>query len=120
MIDWIQRTVRRVHEVPDGWEWSKARVLDAPDGYVRIEGGVPQGVYRSGLRKGHRKWPKQLQRFWLTWKQVEEEKLRYEADEGLCARCEGTGRMGVGWNKERGRLTETCERCGGTGQAPVG
>ena len=120
MIDWIQRAVERAHQVPEGWQWSFSSCIDAPEGFVRIGGAVPDGVYRSGPRKGRPKWPKEQQTLWITWDQVEEEKRLYEEADGLCARCEGTGKMNVGWSKEMGKLMERCERCGGTGQAPVG
>jgi hypothetical protein len=110
VIDFFSLAVQRMHGQPPEWQWCK---LDAnmPEDFILIEGAVPVGVVRSGKRKGSPKWPAAANRskHYVRKSFVDSLKEEWEAVNGICSSCEGSGSSKACSNGK-------CFRCKGTGK----
>lgn len=102
-----------------GWvgdQWQAARAASI------VTGGVPDGVYSRGPRKGQprlNKWiPGTKEKIVVTDAEMNAYAMVYESDHGKCYNCKGTGQEYYGWSRKTGNMLRTCTRCGGSGQAP--
>jgi hypothetical protein len=82
-----------------------------------VEGCVPEGVYRSGRRKGQPRFIGPKSKVVVTQAELENTASEYEGETGKCWDCHGTGRVVTGWSEPDGTRYATCSRCGGKGEA---
>ena len=97
----------------EGW---KAYRWEDCDGDSIVTGDVPNGVYRSGKRKGRPRFNGPGQKVIVTKAELQSRAATYEAETGRCWDCKGTGQAWVGWSKAEGARYSTCSRCSGTGE----
>ena len=105
-------TARRFRRnLPPGWRILSVRPL--PCYGWELWGAAPIGFISRGPRKGQPKWPPQ--REWLdvviSIQEVEDTRLQWEAETGLCSWCGSSGRYATGVE---------CPHCCGTGKAGGG
>lgn len=75
-------------------------------------------VYKSGPRKGERKWVKGSDVFEFVTREDADAAMRaYETETGKCGRCK-EGQEPWGWSSTEGSRYRTCGRCKGTGAKP--
>ena len=99
----------------DGWEAYK---WEACDDDSIVTGDIPDGVYRSGPRKGQPRFNKATaRRVIITRAELQVIATAYEAETGKCWDCKGTGQTWAGWSKTEGTKYRECQRCAGTGEA---
>ena len=98
----------------EGWE---AYRWEDCDGDSIVTGDVPDGVYRSGPRKGRPRFKGPGRRVIITRSDMWAVATAYEAETGKCWDCKGTGQTWAGWSKAEGTHYRECQRCGGTGEA---
>lgn len=112
--------IQRQYGMPPGWEWCGLMQLDRnrPGLGVIVEGAVP-GVYKSGPRKGKKKWPprKECQTFTVLKTEMDAFLLEWEQETGLCHKCQGEGRIIRRIFARSDDDYRTCPRCNGTGKA---
>jgi hypothetical protein len=118
MTNFYLETLVRLGRVSSDWRLLEMSCRDVPDGYLRMKGAIPTGVYRSGKRKGRCKFPKQLDTHWITDADVESTKFIYEQTTGKCHECEGTGKSWCGWGVDTGHRYKDCPRCNASGVTP--
>lgn len=99
-----------------GWEPCLYEAVGEGTRDALISGGVPR-ILTRGPNKGKRKWAGKLTRVVVTGAEVDAAMTKYEAETGICAECEGTGRITAGWSATEGTKYRTCGKCGGTGKA---
>lgn len=85
--------VARDHGAPDGWRWHTLLAVDAPAGTAVA--GIPQA--RLVLMQGaitemvggvaYVADPASRRDFIFTFAEIEQKRLRWEAEHGRCARC---------------------------------
>ncbi len=106
-------TAQRLRNLPPGWRILSVR--PQPGYGWEFWGAVPIGTISHGPRKGQPKWPPQ--RDWLdvviTIEQMQETRLQWEADTGLCSWCGGNG-------QSHGTGAAECRHCSGTGKVGGG
>jgi hypothetical protein len=98
----------------DGWEAYK---WENCDGDSIVTGDIPDGVYRSGPRKGRPRFKGSGRRVVITRSELQVIATAYEAETGKCWDCKGTGQTWAGWSKAEGTRYRECQRCKGTGEA---
>lgn len=108
------------HKAMPGWigdQW------EAVDEASIVTGGVPDGVYSRGPRKGQPrlgKWlPGTKKKMIVTDAEMDLSAKFYESESGKCYNCKGTGQEYYGWSRESGEMLRTCQRCGGSGNVPA-
>jgi len=118
-MDWFNEAAKRFHGKPDGWLWASLNARDAPDGFIKITGGIPTGTVKTGPRKGRPKWPpeKDLETIWLRIGEIDQIKRDWSDQTGLCSECLGTGKRLKSVSVASGKTFATCKACGGTGKA---
>ena len=87
-----------------GWE-----VLDDGSAIIRMKEELPREV---GER---RRWTGPEKTACVTPREVAEEERRFEAQNGRCAKCGGTGEEWAGWSAASGVRLSPCTRCNATG-----
>ena len=98
---------------PDTWEVYHFQIKDQRDGYAELmqvlTGCIPDGVYRSGKRKGEPRYSKPLPGTKLTVITTREEFEKWTKEfltkNGYCIDCSGKGTS----------YGKTCGVCDGTG-----
>lgn len=92
----------------DEWRWFKCEAIG--DDALIVTGAIPIGAYSRGKRAGRPKFPpmRECQRVVVTESEIEQHRVAYEREQGLCSTCGGAG------NNYR-----PCRRCGSTGKAPT-
>lgn len=100
----------------DGW---KAYRWEDCDGDSIVTGDVPDGVYRSGPRKGRPRFKGPGRRVIVTKAELQAKAAVYETETGKCWDCKGTGQVWAGWSKADGTRYRDCPRCNATGNAPT-
>ena len=99
----------------EGW---KAYKWEACDDDSIVTGDIPDGVYRSGPRKGQPRFNKPLgRRVVITRAELQVTATAYETETGKCWDCKGTGQAWAGWSRIEGAKYQECQRCAGTGEA---
>ena len=113
-------TALRVHNLPPGWRILSVR---SQPGYgLELWGAVPIGTISRGPRKGQPKWPPQRE-WWdvvITIEEVQETRLQWEAETGICSHCGGSGQQVKSISVTKGASYRTCSGCHGTGRAGEG
>lgn len=117
-IDWWSAAVRRLRNVPEGWQWWGLDCLDRTSRAVKVSGAVPLGVFSKGPRKGRLKWPPkdECDHFVLTMNDLEETERLWEAETGKCAECQGDCREVASFRIGE-RTYRPCSKCKGSGLA---
>ena len=98
----------------EGW---KAYRWEDCGGDSIVTGDVPDGVYRSGKRKGRPRFNGPGRKVVITKAEMQAKATAYEADTGKCWDCKGTGQVWAGWSKADGTRYRDCQRCNATGNA---
>ena len=115
--DWYLIWAQKTHGVPKGWRWYllSSDPNGVPDGYTKIVGCVPDGVYRSGPRKGRPNFSKPVEGTLKTLlahhaavKYVMDE---WERETGLCRHCGNTGQRLLSVGALAGMKYTDCGRC---------
>ena len=117
----LSHTLKDIFEAAEdkvGIEGWKAFRWEDCDGDGILTGCVPNGVYRSGPRKGRPRFLGPDRRVIVTKAELDERATRYEADTGNCWNCKGSGQECYGWKQGEGNIYRTCGRCGGSGKSP--
>lgn len=119
IVDFWSLQCERLLGIP-GWCWYK---IEGVIGGTLITGAVPNGVFKSGPRKGETNWAKAdkstERRIVISAGDALRFRLEWERDHGKCHECLGSGRAWCGWSKSEGNRFRTCVRCGGSGSPPV-
>ena len=114
-MNYLESAARRKLKASPEW---RAFKFEAIEDWYLIEGKIPEGAYASGPRKGQPKWGAgDGQKTILTAEDVDEEMELYERTTGLCRDCFGSGKVMLGWSKEKGKTFRRCPRCGESGKA---
>jgi hypothetical protein len=118
-FDAFNATAIRCHGVPDGWMWHGLDAHNVPDGYTKVTGSVPIGVFQRGPRKGRTKWGKDSQTLWMKDDDIRESKRIWERENDKCVYCYGEGetcyRVAMVDGKAE-RSYRECTECKGTGK----
>ena len=116
MIDIIQLTMERIFDLPEGWKWYKGDYDAGPKGFIQVWGSVPIGKYKSGPRKGQTKWGKRSSNdiFWVALFELDKTIEIWEAENGLCHKCEGSG-VEVKSSGINGKTFRKCGKCNAQG-----
>lgn len=105
------------------YEWEAiGRTAKTPPKLFVVQGAVAPLKLR-GKYKGQPDWKRMdvqtQQTAYITPAEHEAWLLKWEADNGKCHKCQGTGQVFASWSSDGGAKTRTCCRCGGTGNPPV-
>jgi len=111
--DFMNIVARRKLGAPDEWEWCRAAWKD--DG-VHLEGGVPDGYWKSGFRRGLKKWSGELDKCIVSSMELKAEREAYVKSTGNCCECMGDGKVEIGYNEAEGQTFRPCAECKGTGR----
>lgn len=115
-VCWFQLAASR--KMPAGWKWYRS---DRITGGFLLTGCIPDGVYKTGPRKGKTKWDtKNATQVLVTREELQAEESRWQSETGKCSECQGEGRNETGWSKAEGRSYKPCQACNATGNAPTG
>jgi hypothetical protein len=109
------RDIKEAAEAKVGIEGWKAYSWEPCDEDSIVTGDVPDGVYRSGKRKGQPRYKGPGRKVIVTRAELQAKAIAYEAETGKCWDCKGTGQAWGGWSKADGPRYRTCSRCSGTG-----
>lgn len=108
-----------------GWEPYRWSLQDPEPGKMAgcyVTGSIPDGVFRSGPRKGRPRYSTpgatHTQTVFIPRDAVIEAARRYEQT-GQCWNCKGTGKVWAGWSRETGTKQRACPRCNGTTHPPA-
>jgi DnaJ-class molecular chaperone len=100
----------------DGWQayrWEQMK-----GGYL-VKGCVPDGVYRSGRRKGRPRFKNPVKGTELSIvvsdADMKTEAEIYEETTGNCWDCKGKGEVFQSWHHIDGTKYKPCQRCNATG-----
>lgn len=106
---------------PEGWQWYRLQGIGdgRENGAVLLKGGVPNGTFKSGPRKGEINWAKatHVAEVVITFADIGNRCMRWEVETGSCFNCGGDGSETAGWSAEAGHEARKCSRCNGTGKA---
>jgi len=103
--------------VPPGWKWHgwSTATDDVPDGFLRLKGCVPSGVYTRGPRKGRPNFSKPVpgseRVLFINLDELEAFTAEWERTTGLCRHCGDTGLKWNGWSAAEGNSYIACN-CG--------
>lgn len=100
-----------------GWVAYRWAVVD---GYHMIDGCVPDGVYKSGPRKGEPRFTRNAthrRTVVLSEADLAVEAEHYERVEGNCWTCKGIGSVVKSINVHSGTRYRLCNECNGGGRA---
>lgn len=99
-----------------GWRWYSVERITG--GHL-VTGGVPDGVYKRGPRKGRPKCDiKAATRVVVTDEECVADEQRWEAENEKCHACWGEGKT-IASTGPDGRTYRECRRCKGTGKPPA-
>lgn len=111
--------------VPAGWKWHgwSTNSDEVPNGFLKLKGCVPSGVYIRGPRKGRPNFSKPVEGtrrvLFIDLQELDAFVDEWEKSTGSCRHCGGTGLEWAGWNRETGTKYRPCG-CGRTPAAEQG
>ena len=111
MIDFWSKIICERFNRPEGWQWCKLDAHNKPEDFVEVTGGVPIRKLSRGPRKGSPVWGTGLDVFFVRQSEIEQARKQWEAENGVCSTCEGTGVFG--------RQESRCYGCKGSGKPQV-
>jgi len=116
-VDWYNETAKRCHNKPDDWQWYSLSAHNVPDGFIKVMGSVPIGVYSRGPNKGRPKWARssEADTVWMKQSDIDETKLIYSESTGKCAECQSTGQVVSRFSAQDDTQYRICKACDGTG-----
>ena len=105
------------------YEWEAlGGTAKTPPKLITVQGAVAP-IKQRGKYKGEPDWKRldvqTQQTAYITPAEHEAWLLKWEADNGKCHKCQGTGQVFASWSSDGGAKTRTCCRCGGTGAPPA-
>ena len=116
-IDLMELCARRKIGMPDTWQafrWQRK------GDYIIVTGAVVTETFKRGPRKGRPKWsardPETEMPVTVHDGEFSAFKLAWEAETGLCHRCQGTGKVMKSWSVADGTTYRECDVCSGTGK----
>lgn len=125
-VDFFNLYAVQKASMPEGWRWFSSELLNyqAPrsqQSFLLCGAVVPN--IEKGKHAGQPKWKgrdKNKDRsFAVSIPALEAFYEEWEAAEGRCHACFGSGQAWAGWAKNTGTIYRTCKRCAGTGVPPT-
>lgn len=108
-----------------GWAPYRWSFQDPEPGKIAgcyVTGSIPDGVFRSGPRKGRPRYTAPGatdSRTVFVPRDTVIASARLFEQKGQCWNCKGTGEIWAGWSRETGTRQKICPRCDGTGISPL-
>jgi hypothetical protein len=125
--------LQELYSLPKEWRIYSYKVSDdiksrSPSGEIisraasEFIGCIPDGVYKSGKRKGRPNYSKGTEKRTIILFEDEYRAWveKYEITHNVCSQCflsPTPGQEWVGWSLDNGNRFATCTRCNGTGKS---